>query len=112
MEKSKVPGLITILIMTLITSVMWVGFSIYRSLTTKPAPNVPAPISQPLTPSLDSATIEKMNSRIYFEIGSVPEPSIGPTSSPTPEATLKPTVSPSPVASASATPISEPTPTP
>lgn len=104
MQKSKIPGLITILIMTLITSVMWVGFGIYRAIKSKPAPTVSQQILQALTPSIDQNTAEKIRNKVYINEENISEPTIAPTSTanalPTPQATNSPT----PVASASATP--------
>lgn len=115
MEKSKIPGLITILIMTLITSIMWIGFAVYRAFTNKPATNVPQAVIQALTPTLDNSAISKIQGRVYFDESSIPEPSVGPTATPitrTPVPTLTPPLTASssalPTANASAVPPATP----
>lgn len=104
MNKNKVPGLITILIATLITVVAWIGFSIYRAFANKPTPNVSQAVLQPLTPSLDKNIIDKIQGRLYFDESVIPEPSIGPTETQGPAQTPVPEISPTPVATGSAVP--------
>lgn len=108
MQKSKIPGLITILIMTLITSVMWIGFAIYRAVRNKPAPSVPQQILQALTPTLDNSNVAKMQGKVYINEENIPEPAIVPiptaSALPTPAASASAT----PAASASASPVATP----
>ena len=77
MNKNKLPSLVSILILTLITSIAWIGFNIYRALTIKPPEVVPEEISRPLNPKLDMDTLNIINSKLYFEDSDVPE--ISPT---------------------------------
>ena len=115
MQKNKIPGLITILMMTLITAVMWVGFGVYRAIKNKPAPTVPQQILQALTPILDNNVAGKMQGRVYINEESISEPTIMPTSTANALPTPQITASPTPVASSSATPTASasasPTPT-
>lgn len=71
--KTKLPSFVTILILTLITSLAWIAFSVYRAVTLKPSPAVPQEISEPLNPNLDTQTIELMKSRVFFEESEIPE---------------------------------------
>lgn len=77
MKNAKLPSFVSILILTLITSLVWVSFSVYRALTVKPAPIVPKEISEPLTPTLDTETINNLQLKLYFDNSQVPE--INPT---------------------------------
>lgn len=99
MKKNKLPSLVVVLILTLITVIMWVSFNIYRSLTSKPSPSVPANISEPLTPSLDTQTISQISSRIYLNESQIPEVAPIIETSATPSATPELTPSPTPIPS-------------
>lgn len=73
MKNPKLPSLVSILVLTLLTVVMWISFSIYRALTTKPTPEVPSAISQPLTPTLDKSTLDKIESKIFLNDSQIPD---------------------------------------
>lgn len=97
--KTKIPNLVTVLIFTLITSIAWVFFSVYRALTAKPNFDVPPAVLQPLSPNLDKSTIDKVEGRMYFEDNQIPETQaviVGSTTT-TPIPTPVPTVIASPV---------------
>lgn len=53
------------MILTLITVLFWISFTIYQVFTNEPAPVVPEEIILQLDPKLDSNTIKKMTDRIY-----------------------------------------------
>lgn len=117
MRKTKLPNIVTILILTMVTTVMWVGFSIYHAFTQAPPAAVPTDIGAALNPSLDTSTIAKVESALYFDPSQIPAISLStPTSSPIPLRTAQPgfTASPSatllPSASPSASPVASPTP--
>ncbi len=100
MKKPALPKPVTILILTLLTVILWVGLSIYRTFTIKPTPQVPEEISKPLTPVLNTNTIQKIESSLYIPDSEVPRldavgtPSmIQPTESPIPTATPEATSS-------------------
>ena len=110
MKKRKLPSLISILILTVLTSVVWISVSAYLAFTSKPAISVSKEISDPITPTLDQDTMKKIETKLYFDSSQISEsavtlPTPGTTSRPTPTAipTLSP--SPTPTATASATPI-------
>lgn len=109
MKKEKLPKIILILILTLLTSIVWVSLNVYRSFTVKPSPSVPEEISKPLTPSLDQNTMKKVESRIFFEDSQIPDlissqTQVTPTPSPIPEST--------PASQSATTPVPTPTSTP
>lgn len=64
MKNLKLPNLISILILTLLTAIVWISLSIYRAFTIKPAPVVPQEVSEPLTPTLDTDTINQIKGKL------------------------------------------------
>lgn len=65
MKKDKLPGFVVLLILTAITSVFWIMFSVYRSFS-KPTPTtVPPEILEPINPVLDTQTVETLKNKIY-----------------------------------------------
>lgn len=115
MQKNKIPSLVSILILTLITAVIWVSFSIYRSITTQAPPPVPENISQPLTPTLDQDAINKVESGILFGSSQIPQ-NVASATPPTGTGLTLPTptafATPTPTATASASPSATPVATP
>lgn len=98
MKKQKIPGLISVLILTLITIVMWVSLDVIRAFKKATPSVVPSEISQPITPSLDQISISQIESRIFLDDSQVPSgitnsPLI-PTITPTPVPTIEPTIQP------------------
>ena len=110
MQKTKLPNIISILILTVITSLMWISFSVYRAVTSQPPPNVPKAISEPLTPSLDTDTITKIQSRLLLDSPQIPQNVITQTTTSIFAPTNTPI--PTPEASVAATPVPSPTLTP
>lgn len=105
MKKTKIPSLVTIAILTAITIVFWVFFSAYRAFTTKPSPSVSENILQPLTPTLDTDALSKIQGRTFLseqQIGGTIITGTTPSATTTPTPT--PTTIPTPTASPSATP--------
>ena len=108
MKKNKLPSVITILILTLITIVVWISLSIYRALSKKPAPSVPEEISKSLTPTLDMDSLGKIQSRLFLDDIQIPEVILTQPITPTPE----PVVEPTPEPEIAPEPVVEPTPEP
>ena len=110
MKKTKTPSLVTIAILTTITALFWVFFSIYRVFTTEPSPVVPPEILEPVSPSLDSSIIDKIQARLFFAEGEVSTQIQIATQTATPIATetatptATPAESPTPTATATASP--------
>lgn len=67
MQNQKLPNLVTIAVLTVITIFFWIGLEVYRVLSTKPAPSVPEEILAPLNPELDTITLDKLEERVYLE---------------------------------------------
>jgi hypothetical protein len=109
MKKTKLPSLISILILTLITSIFWISLSTYRAFTAKPSESVPKEISDPINLTLDQTAIKKIESGIFLDSSQIPEnvvtaplltsptqPTQLPQPTPTPEAVSTPSASPVP----------------
>lgn len=109
MKKNKLPSLISILVLTLVTSILWVSLSTYRAFTAKPSESVPKEISDPISLMLDQAEIKKIESGIFFDISQVPENVVTAPLSTTP-AQPTPTILPTPTPEV--TPTSTPSATP
>jgi len=106
MKKNSLPKPITILILTLLTALVWVGLNIYRSIAIKPAAPVSEDILKPLNPTLDTETIQKIEAAIFIQDSEVPPISVGGTmnTTPIPSQTPLPTVAPESSPSASPAP--------
>jgi len=106
MKKNSLPKPITILILTLLTALVWVGLNIYRSIAIKPAAPVSEDILKPLNPTLDTETIQKIEAAIFIQDSEIPPISVGGTinTTPIPSQTPLPTVAPESSPSASPAP--------
>lgn len=67
MRKSKAPRLITVLIATTVTIVFWIFFSVFRIFVSTPPVIVPEELLTPLSPILDTTSLENIEKRVYFE---------------------------------------------
>lgn len=90
MKKQKKPNLVILGILTLITIIFWIGLSAYRSLTSEAPIKVPGEILEPISPALDTETLNKVSGKLFFleqelaEIILISSPSPSPTASPEP----------------------------
>lgn len=66
MKPPKVPSLVSIAILTAITLIFWAFFTAYRVFTTKPPLSVPTELIEPLSPSLDRNTLDKVEGSVFF----------------------------------------------
>ena len=103
MKKSKLPSLVSILILTLLTVVMWISLSVYHAFTTKPPESVPDAVSKPLTPTLDQDVVKQIESSVFLQSSEIPEITVGSSASPAPTQSPVPTRPPE-------TPLTTPTP--
>jgi len=105
MKKNKLPSIITILILTLVTVVAWISLNIYWALSKKPAPIVPQEVSEPLTPTLDTDSLDRIQSRLFLNDSQIPEVNIAtPVAPPVAIATPEPIPSEAPTTKPEATP--------
>lgn len=113
-KKQRLPNLVAVLVLTLITAVMWVSFSVYRAVVNNPAPVVPAEVEAPLTPVLDNDSMTQIESRLFIDESQIPDNVVTQQSlnvTPLPVATPFPTPTPIP-AEPSAEPEPEESPAP
>lgn len=100
-KKKKLPPIVQLAILTMITSIVWVSFEVYRAFTKEPAPTLASGALTPLDPTLDASNLNALQQRLYLSdsqltvVTPVPSPTIAPTAS------ASPTLSPEPTASTS-----------
>lgn len=63
MRKNKLPNIVILLILTAITSIFWISFSVYNVFTKEEEYQIPNKIIAPLPPTLDIKTLEEINKR-------------------------------------------------
>ncbi len=113
MKNNKLPGLISILVLTLITTIMWISLSIYRAFTTQPTPSVKKEISEPLTPTLDKSAIDSVEASLFLDSSQIPQNVVTQISTNAKvNPTAVPTTNPLPTSTPEATASSTPVPTP
>ncbi len=66
MRRPTPPNTITIIILTTITIIFWVFFSVYRILTTQAEQPVPPEVLEPINPTLDTATLDALEGKLLF----------------------------------------------
>lgn len=99
MIKKKLPSLVVLTILTLITTLFWIGFNIYQALSKEASPVVPDDVILQIDPKLDTDTITLMKSKSYSISSDViqlatTEPIAVATATASPEATPVATVVP------------------
>lgn len=90
MKSQKTPSFVVIGILTVITILFWIGFSVYRIFSKPESIETSKEILEPISPSLDTQTLDKVAQRIFFNEGEVPQnlilvPSPTPSASPSAE---------------------------
>lgn len=89
--KTKLPNIVNIAIITLVTTLIWIGFGVWRILTTKSNTDIPPAILAPLDPNLDTSTLDKLRTKSFATsvpspqstiVNQTPVPSISPTPNP------------------------------
>ena len=94
MKKEKTPKIVSLAILTLITSVLSIFFSLYRLFTEKSDIKVSAEIIEPLSPNLNEKVISEIENRVFIEQNQIPDNII--TKEPVPNETEKQSPSPEP----------------
>lgn len=94
MKKTKLPNLISVLFLTLITVVMWVSFEIYRAVSKSPESVVAQEVVQALTPTLDLDVIKQIESRTLLDDSQIPEKIINSSPAPSVKSIPAPTTLP------------------
>jgi len=70
--KKKAPRLVIVATITTITLVFWIFYGLYNIIKTTPAPVVPEELVKPISPNLDTKTLDSISDRVYFEEGERP----------------------------------------
>lgn len=96
MKENKLPSIVSILILTLVTAITWIGFSVYRAFVVQPAPSVAKEVIQPLTPTLDTSIIEKIQSSLYLDSSQIPDNVVTSVQTPQPVVVSTPIPTPTP----------------
>lgn len=78
MKISNTPFIVKFAFLTLITIVVWIGFDVYRALTTEPPIDVPEETLKQLDPNLDVDTLNQLQNRVYIPDEQIPEINIIP----------------------------------
>jgi len=66
-KKTKVPSIVAVMILTVITISSWIVFSVVRVFQTEPTLSIPPEILNPLNPNYDKTAVDKIEKRIYFD---------------------------------------------
>ena len=73
MKKEKIPNIVTLAILTLITSILWIFFSLYRVFTEKSEIKVSQEILEPLSPTLNEIAISEIEKGVFIEQNQIPD---------------------------------------
>jgi len=73
MKKEKTPNIVSLAILTLITSVLWIFFSLYRVFTEKTDVKVSTEILEPLSPNLNEKIISEIENKVFIEQNQIPD---------------------------------------
>jgi len=78
MKDSKQPGVVTLAILTALTSILWVFFSVIRTLSEEPVSPVSPEILEPINPNLDLETLDRVRDGLVFDEGQTETIQINP----------------------------------
>lgn len=67
MKKKKPPHLVLVATFTTITIIFGVFYSIYNIIKSTPSSDVPEELLNPISPSLDIDSLNKLKGRVFFE---------------------------------------------
>ncbi len=66
MNKKNSPTIVKLGILTVITTFIWIGFEVYRALSTEPEPIVSEETLAKVEPNLDTNEMDSLQQRIYI----------------------------------------------
>lgn len=67
--RRKLPNIIVITILTAITSIIWIAYSVYDAYIKGPEVKIEAEILENINPILDSEVLANLSEKVYFERG-------------------------------------------
>ena len=73
MKKNKTPGIVILAILTLITSVFWLIFGLFRVFTVRPSSSVEEELLAPIDPTLDAKALDSLEERNFLEDSEIPD---------------------------------------
>lgn len=79
MKKQKLPAVVVLLVMTVVTVICWIVFDVYWALSNKPSPVVSEEVLRPLNPVLDENALTSLQSREELPEDTIPEVAPSPT---------------------------------
>lgn len=62
-KNKKLPSVIVLMILTVITILFWISFSVYKVFTNNEPLSVPEKVIEPLNPNLDMRTLNEIENR-------------------------------------------------
>lgn len=65
MNKEKLPSFVVLMILTTITILFWISFSIYQAFVKNSDPVVPEEVSRAIDPKFDQQTFQLMKNKLY-----------------------------------------------
>ena len=89
-NKGSVPKPISILMLTLLTTLLWVSLSVYRTFTVKPPSVVSANITKTISPNIDVDSINLIESATFIPDSEIPQLNIESNVLPIPIPTVIP----------------------
>jgi len=69
MRKPPTPTIVTLVVFTTVTVILWIFISVYNILINKPVVDVPQELLEPINASLDTAQLQKISEKVFFEEG-------------------------------------------
>jgi len=73
MKKEKTPAIVSLAIFTLITSIVWIFFSLYRVFSKKTDVKVSENIIEPFSPDLNEKTISEIENKVFIDQNQIPD---------------------------------------
>jgi hypothetical protein len=73
MKKEKTPAIVSLAILTLITSIVWIFFSLYRVFSKKTDVKVPENIVEPFSPELNEKIISEIENKVFIDQNQLPD---------------------------------------
>lgn len=73
MKKEKTPFIVSLAILTLVTSIVWIFFSLYRVFAKKSDIKVPDTILDSFSPDLDEKIISEIENKVFIDQNQIPD---------------------------------------
>lgn len=77
MKRPSPPSILTVAVITTVTIIFWIFFSVYQILTSKPDVDIPAQLLKPINPTLNQEILSNLNEGLDFQKDAVTHFSVG-----------------------------------